>query len=78
MDGVLFFDMGAAFNSVDQLVWSRPPGADPYRVRQPLSTVGAGIRLNIFYNIFRIDYSYPLNRPYRSSGIWSLSFGPTF
>jgi outer membrane protein assembly factor BamA len=78
MDGVLFFDVGAAFNSTDQLVWSRPPGADPYRVRQPLSAVGAGIRLNIFYNVFRIDYSYPLNRPYRTSGVWSLAFGPTF
>ncbi len=75
---VIFFDMGAAFNSFDQLVWSRRPGEDPFDVRAPVKTIGAGLRLNIFYNVFRIDYSYPLDRPYRNSGVWSLSFGPTF
>jgi Tol biopolymer transport system component len=78
VDGVVFFDMGAAFDSFDQLVWSRRPGADPYRVREPVAAVGAGIRVNILYNVFRVDYAYPLDRPDRGSGVWSLSFGPTF
>jgi len=78
MDGALFFDMGAAFNSFDQLVWARRPGDDPFDVREPVAAVGAGLRVNIFYNVFRIDYAYPLDRPFRRSGVWSLSFGPTF
>jgi outer membrane protein assembly factor BamA len=78
LDGVLFFDIGAAFNSFDQLVWHRKSGMDPYFVREPLAAVGGGIRLNIFYNVFRLDYAYPLDRPTRPSGVWSLSFGPTF
>ncbi len=78
MGGVLFFDVGTAFNSFSQLAWSRPPGADPYDVRTPLAAVGAGLRINILYNIFRIDYAYPLNRDFRRSGVWSLSFGASF
>jgi hypothetical protein len=78
VDGAIFFDIGAAFNSFDQLVWSRRPGDDPYRVREPVAAVGAGIRVNILYNVFRVDYAYPLDRPDRRSGVWSLSFGPTF
>jgi len=78
MGGVLFFDVGTAFNSFGQLAWSRPPGADPYDVRTPLAAVGGGLRINILYNIFRIDYAYPLNRDFHRSGIWSLSFGASF
>jgi hypothetical protein len=78
VDGVLFFDIGAAFNSFDQLVWYRRPGMDPYFVREPLAAIGGGIRVNIFYNVFRFDYAYPLDRPAHRSGVWSLSFGPTF
>ncbi len=78
VDGVLFFDVGAAFNSFDQLVWSRAPGADPYDVREPVASYGAGIRMNILYNVFRLDYAVPLSRPQHRAGVWSLSFGPTF
>jgi len=78
LGGALFFDIGAAFNSFDQLKWSRPPGADPNFVRAPVAAVGGGVRINIFYNVFRIDYAYPLHRPFRRSGIWSLSFGASF
>ncbi len=78
LDGVLFFDAGAAFNSFDQLVWSRAPGADPYDVRAPVASYGAGIRMNLLYNVFRLDYAVPLHRPGHRSGVWSLSFGPSF
>jgi Tol biopolymer transport system component len=76
--GVLFYDIGVAFNSFDQLIWSRPPGVDPVDVRAPLSAFGAGLRINIFYNVFRFDWTLPLDRPGKKRGIWSVSFGPTF
>ncbi len=78
IDGVLFFDAGAVFNSFDQLVWARAPGADPYDVRAPVASYGAGIRVNLLYNVFRLDYAVPLHRPRHRSGVWSLSFGPSF
>jgi Tol biopolymer transport system component len=78
VDGVLFFDVGSAFNSLDQLVWSRPPGGDPVDLRAPLAAYGVGLRINILYNVVRIDYAVPLSRPDHRSGVWSLSFGPTF
>ncbi len=76
--GTVFFDVGTAFNSFDQLAWSRGPGADPYDVRTPLAAYGAGLRINILYTVLRIDYSVPVHRPNRRGGVWSLSFGPTF
>ncbi len=76
--GVVFFDVGAAFNSFDQLTWSRRPGEDPYDRRTPLAAYGAGLRVNILYNVIRIDYAVALSRPNRSAGVWSLSFGPSF
>jgi outer membrane protein assembly factor BamA len=63
------------------VVWQRKPGQDPYLVREPLFSYGAGLRLNIFYTILRLDYTLPLNRPSRPGlrdGIFSLSFGPSF
>jgi outer membrane protein assembly factor BamA len=74
----LFFDIGAAFNSFDQLAWERGPEMDPYDVRAPVKAIGAGLRMNILYNVFRVDYTYPLDRPFQKGGVWSLSFGPTF
>jgi len=78
IDGVLFFDTGTAFNRLGQLAWSRGPGRDPVAVRAPVAAYGVGLRVNILYNVFRIDYSVPLDRPGHTAGIWSLSFGPTF
>jgi outer membrane protein assembly factor BamA len=78
LDGALFFDVGAAFNSVGELVWRREVQEDPFTVRKPLASYGAGLRLNIFYAVVRLDYAVPLDRPDHGGGIWSLSFGPTF
>ncbi|MBI4538952.1 MAG: PD40 domain-containing protein [Gemmatimonadetes bacterium] len=60
------------------VVWDRPPGADPYLVREPVFSYGMGVRMNLFYTVLRIDYSRPLNRPFRRGGLWSVSFGPSF
>jgi hypothetical protein len=79
LGGVLFFDIGAAFNRFEQLAWSRPPGANPWLVRQPLAAWGCGIRMNFGYAVIRLDYTIPLDRPdKRSMGVWSISFGPMF
>jgi outer membrane protein assembly factor BamA len=60
-----------------QVVWDRKPGQDPYLFREPLFSYGVGLRVNVFYTILRFDYAWPLNRPDRS-GIFSVSFGPSF
>ena len=59
------------------VVWDRKPGQDPYLYREPLFSYGVGLRINVFYTILRLDYAFPLNRPDRS-GIFSVSFGPSF
>jgi hypothetical protein len=58
------------------VVWDRKPGQDPYLWRQPLYSWGFGLRVNVFYAILRLDYSFPLNRD--RGGIFSLAFGPSF
>ncbi len=78
IDAAIFFDMGVAFDSFSQLAWSRPAIADPVDVRTPLAAVGASLRINILFNVLRIDYAHPLDRPAQRGGVWSLSFGPTF
>lgn len=78
IDGAIFFDVGVAFNSIEQLVWSRPVGADPVIFRKPLASYGIGIRMNILFAILRLDYALPLDRPRHSGGVWSFSFGPSF
>ncbi len=78
VDAMLFFDVGVAYDSIDQLVRSRGAGADPFDLRSPVGAYGAGLRINILYSVLRLDYAVPLNRPNHSGGIWSISFGPTF
>jgi hypothetical protein len=33
--------------------------------------------MNVFYTVLRMDYAFPVNRGDRS-GVFSLSFGPSF
>ncbi len=64
-----------------RLVWRRQAGQDPLLFRRPLLSYGLGMRMNVFYTVLRLDYAVPLNRPGRNgfgSGIWSVSFGPSF
>jgi outer membrane protein assembly factor BamA len=63
------------------VVWQRKEGQDPFLWRQPLFSYGAGLRINIFYTILRLDYAIPMDRPDRQgfrNGVFSLSFGPSF
>jgi outer membrane protein assembly factor BamA len=62
-----------------KVVWNRKADQDPYLFREPLYSYGAGLRLNIFYTVLRLDYTIPHNRPDRGkTGVFSLSFGPSF
>lgn len=80
LDAAVFFDVGAAWTpGVHRLVWSREPGDDPFVYREPLASVGAGLRMNVFFAILRLDYTLPLSRgdDFRR-GHWSFSFGEMF
>jgi Tol biopolymer transport system component len=79
MGGAIYFDVGTAFNSFDQLAWSRATWADPWLIRQPLAGAGVGVRMSFGYAILRLDYTVPMHRPDRRGfGVWSFSFGPSF
>jgi WD40 repeat protein len=79
IEGALFYDVGMAWNSGDNLQWSRHAGDDPVRVRAPLQTIGASARLNLFnFVVLRLDYSIPQYRPAIKGGYWTLSLGPVF
>jgi hypothetical protein len=79
IEGALFYDVGIAWNSGDQLRWSRKAGDDPIRVRTPLQTIGVGARMNLFnFVVLRLDYSFPQNRPAIRGGYWTLSLGPVY
>lgn len=59
------------------LVWDRKAGEDPVLVREPLFSTGVGLRFNVFYTVLRLDYALPLSR-LDDSGVFSISFGPSF
>jgi hypothetical protein len=63
-----------------RLAWRRSPDEDPLLVRTPLYSYGVGVRMNIFYAVLRLDYSFPINRRGFDGrrGLFSLSFGPSF
>jgi hypothetical protein len=78
LDGLVFFDAGAAW-SKDQSLSLRAPSDYDYREsRYLLRSYGAGLRLNLFgFALVRWDYSIPLDRPSRK-GFWTWSLGPSF
>jgi Tol biopolymer transport system component len=78
IEGALFYDVGLAWDQQSTLRWRRQPGDDPTRVRTPLQTLGASVRMNLFgFAIARLDYSIPQNRP-AVKGLWTFSLGPAF
>jgi Tol biopolymer transport system component len=78
IEGALFYDIGLTWNEGSDLRWSRRPGDDVLRVRTPLQTFGASVRMNLFgFAIARLDYAIPQER--RSvKGLWTFSLGPAF
>jgi len=78
IEGALWYDAGIAWNGASSLRWTRSADDDPNAVRIPLTSWGAGLRLNLFdIAIIRLDYGIPLQRP-GHGGYWMVSLGPPF
>ncbi len=78
LEGVLFWDVGMAWNEGHTLAWRREAGDDPVAMRTPQQTFGAGIRTNLFGIIIaRLDYAIPQTRR-AVGGYWTISLGPAF
>jgi outer membrane protein assembly factor BamA len=78
IEGSIFYDIGMTWDQQSTLQWSRQPGDDPIRVRTPLQTFGASIRVNLLgFAIARVDYSIPQERR-GVKGLWTFSLGPAF
>jgi outer membrane protein assembly factor BamA len=78
IEGALFYDVGLTWDESSVLRWNRRPGDDPARVRTPMQTIGASVRVNLFgFAIARLDYSIPQERR-QVKGLWTFSLGPTF
>jgi hypothetical protein len=78
VDGVVFYDAGLAW-SKGQTVHAHMPENFDYRLnRYPLTSWGAGLRVNLFgLAVLRWDYAIPLAKPGHPAN-WTFSIGPTF
>jgi Tol biopolymer transport system component len=78
VDGLFFFDMGAAWSKDHRLHPTRPANFDASIERYPLKSYGFGIRLNLFnIALVRWDYSIPLDGINRK-GYWFWTLGQSF
>jgi Tol biopolymer transport system component len=77
IDGLFFGDMGVAWSRGQTVYWSRPANYNLSRQRYPLTSYGAGVRVNL-YNIaiMRWDFAVPVDAG--SRGYWRWSVGPDF
>jgi hypothetical protein len=79
LDGLFFYDVGAAWSKDQALYLSRPANYDVAKQRYPLRSYGFGLRLNLFnYAIVRWDYAIPLDQPGSKRGFWTWSLWPSF
>jgi hypothetical protein len=79
VDGVLFYDIGAAWSRGQVLYGSRPSNFDVAHQRFPVRSYGTGLRVNLFnYLIMRWDYAVALDQPGRKKGFWAWSLWPSF
>jgi len=79
LDGLFFYDVGAAWSKDQSLYLSRPANYDLTKQRYPLRSYGMGLRLNLFnYAIVRWDYAIPLDQPGNKHGFWTWSLWPSF
>lgn len=78
VDGLVFYDVGAAWSANQRLYPQRPSGYDFSNQRYPLKSWGFGIRLNLFnIALVRWDYAIPLDSPNRK-GYWFWTLGQSF
>ena len=80
VEAAFFFDVGVAFTpGLTTLVWNREPDQDIVLYREPLTSYGASLRLNLFFAVLRIDYTVPLDRNRSvTRGMWTVAFGEMF
>jgi outer membrane protein assembly factor BamA len=78
LDGLLFYDAGVAWSRGQSVEFDRERAGDDPTKRVPVTSYGAGLRLNLFgFAVVRWDYAIPISRPERK-GFWSWSIGPSF
>lgn len=78
VDGLFFYDIGAAWSRDQRLYLQRPDNYDFAYQRYPLKSYGFGIRLNLFnLALIRWDYSIPLDSD-RKKGYWFWTLGQSF
>ncbi|MFN8667854.1 MAG: hypothetical protein U0164_11825 [Gemmatimonadaceae bacterium] len=78
VDGLVFYDAGAAWSKGQTVSLSKPDNYDQANQRYFLRSYGAGIRLNLFgFALLRWDYSIPLDRPSKK-GYWMWTLGQSF
>ena len=78
VDGLVFYDAGAAWSKGQSVSFKKPDGYDENRQRFVLRSYGAGIRLNLFgFALVRWDYAIPLDRP-NKKGYWMWTLGQSF
>lgn len=78
VDGLLFYDAGLAWSSGQTPHLGRAPeGTNPFRDRYPLTSWGAGLRVNFFnLAILRWDYARPLSTDRKPN--WTFSLGASY
>jgi len=78
VDGLFFYDVGAAWSGNQRLYLQKPDNYDFALQRYPLKSYGFGIRLNLFnIALIRWDYSIPLDSE-RKKGYWFWTLGQSF
>jgi WD40 repeat protein len=78
VDGLIFYDAGLAWSKNQKPHWGTPPaGNDPSTDRYPLTSYGAGLRVNLFnLAILRWDYAHPLVGGRKPN--WTFSLGASY
>ncbi|HKS04825.1 MAG TPA: hypothetical protein VJR92_00810 [Gemmatimonadaceae bacterium] len=78
VEGLVFYDVGAAWSSSQSLYVTKPTNYNPDTQRYFLTSHGYGIRVNLFnFAILRWDYSIPHDAPGRK-GFWVWTLGPSY
>ena len=78
VDAVVFYDAGLAWTKGQTVSFKKPADYDYTIHRVPMTSWGAGIRMNLFgLAVLRFDYAIPLSLP-EGKGNWTFSLGPSF
>ena len=77
VDGLIFYDAGLAWSTGQTPSLKRPENFDANLQRYPLTSYGAGLRVNLFnLAILRWDYARPQNGSRKPN--WTFSLGASF